>query len=666
MPYKDPEMRRAVNRASTAKGRRLYPHRRLGENTRAVERSRVKRLSERPFVGVDGEGGDIPVEGQLFGARHEYLLLRAGEYKLETGRPLTARDWLPFLADLPKDATYVSYYFDYDVTMMLRTLPVERARRIGGGDYGNGGVRVGPFEVGYRKGSEFRVRRGGAEPGPYTVINDVGSFFQSSFVNTLNLWGIGTQQDRDEIAQGKLLRSQFTDLAESTEVYNRLEIKLLEELMDEFAGVCSDVGYLPSRWQGPGQLASSVLRAHGVPKSKELSITSNRLLMSLANEAYYGGRFENTAHGPVSVPVYQYDINSAYPHAMRSLPCLVHGSFIRRRERPAPGSLWFGQCNFIHGDDMTLCHLPVRTKDGGLVFPRQASGTYWSVEIEAAERAGAYVELWGHAYEYVKGKTCDCKPFDFINELYDQRVALGKSAKGKVVKLAMNSLYGKMAQSVGKPPYANPVWASLITAMTRAQIVDACALNPGTVIMIATDAVFTLDPLPLDCGPGLGRWDLAEHPNGLMVVQPGVYFSGDTAQRSKTRGVNVKVLEDAREEFDTAWQSLSTHGFEFARYKVTVPVTQFITMRQALAWNRPEMAGVWHDTTRSVSFEIRPKRAGMPRRVDGVWRSTAPSGGPSVVSVPYGRTIGGGTNPLIDLRAAMNEQPDFTPLFLAP
>src|ERR1700760_3737709 len=80
------------------------------------------RKALRPFVGVDGEGGNVP--------HHEYLLLRAGNAKLETGRPLTSLECLAFLSDLPSDKSYVGYFFDYDVTMILRGLPEERIRRL--------------------------------------------------------------------------------------------------------------------------------------------------------------------------------------------------------------------------------------------------------------------------------------------------------------------------------------------------------------------------------------------------------------------------------------------------------------------------------------------------------------------------------------------------------
>lgn len=82
---------------------------------RRKDRHRDRRNPQlrKPFCGVDGEGGNFP-------SGHEYMLLRAGEFALETGKPLTSIECLGFLADLPKDRIYVAYFFDYDVTMIDR------------------------------------------------------------------------------------------------------------------------------------------------------------------------------------------------------------------------------------------------------------------------------------------------------------------------------------------------------------------------------------------------------------------------------------------------------------------------------------------------------------------------------------------------------------------
>lgn len=608
----------------------------------------------KPFTGVDGEGGNIPEDGALFGTVHEYLLLRAGADVLETGAPLGWVECLGFLADLPVDRTYVSYYFDYDVTMMLRRAPKGSLVKLLDRNAFASTTRIGDYDVSYTPHKEFKVRRRGREH--YVTINDVGPFFQCSFVKALTDWNIGTAEQRQRITADKARRADFGAMTDKEREYNREEMVLLVQLMEEFADACYTAGYIPARWQGPGWLATDVMRAHDVPRSKDLPITKNKLLMALANEAYYGGRFEITCVGPVGGLVYEYDINSAYPHAMASiLPCLRHGSWVRQAGRPVAGRLGFGQVSFDHQEGVNLCNLPIRTKEGGLTFPKRASGVYWSVELDSAERAGTQIVSTGTWYVYRPGKLCECKPFSFVRELYAERKRLGKNGRGRILKLALNSLYGKMAQSVGMPAYSNPIYASLITANTRAMIIDAYAGDPGSVVAIATDAVYTRSPLALDCGEGLGQWERIVLETGMFNIMPGMYFTGGTA--TATRGVPQPALQGAYPDFEAAFEALKAGEPR----PVTIPGRQFITIRQALSWNRLKDAGKWLDSPKNISYDWSSKRAQESGRLENgaLWTSPQP-GAPELVSVPYNRNIGGWA----ESREWAREQPDYSSWFI--
>lgn len=645
--------------------RRNNPSYRLAEQLR-------KPGKVMPFAGVDGEGGNVDDDGALFGKKHEYFLLRAGQHTLRTGARLSSYECLSFLADLPKDKIYVGYYFDYDVTMILRDLPHERVGRIIKSAYSPTRIKD-DFEIRYLPSKEFavrRLRRDGSDPGPYTVINDVGPFFQGKFTEALEDWQIGTAWERQAIASGKGLRADFGIIDDDVDEYNALEIKLLEILMELYREACEEAGYLPGKWQGPGWLATSMLRAHDCPKTADLKAFQNLKLKALANDAYYGGRFEAPYVGPVPGPVYEYDINSAYPDAMRRLPCLACGSWVRRKSRPRSGTLWFGSLVFTHSAASRLCNLPIRGKNGGLFFPTDGTGVYWSPEVEAAERAGTVVQQVREAYEYVPGKLCDHVPYDWIEPLYCYRQSLGKDGRGKVIKLAMNSIYGKKAQSIGQPAYANPVEAGLITAWTRAKIIDAYAKRPEAVVMIATDAVYTTVPLDLPCGADkpLGDWELKIHDAGLFIVQSGVYFAGQGA-RNKTRGVAEKIFSAKRKQFENAFTWL-TYGQDDP---VVVQTRLFLGAKLAHAWNKPQLAGQWFQcpegaqhqgrakpkvcTCRRVSFDWSAKRdPRLYRRGD--YHITRPRTG-FHESVAYDKVIGGIMMDVREWREMCEGQPDW-------
>src|SRR5215471_18358193 len=191
-----------------------------------------------PFVGVDGEGGDIPDDDGF--THHQYTMLRVGD-------DYTVGDWLRFLATRPKKQIHVAYFFDYDVTMMLRDLPEQALLILN--DYGE--VTYGGYRIGYRPRKEMVVSHAGRQ----TTINDVGTFFQCAFVDALRKWGIGTETQVERIAAGKQGRQHFGRLTQETVAYNAEECELLAELMTKFRRTCQVIGYVPSKWQGPGQLA---------------------------------------------------------------------------------------------------------------------------------------------------------------------------------------------------------------------------------------------------------------------------------------------------------------------------------------------------------------------------------------------------------------------------
>jgi hypothetical protein len=631
-----------------------------------------QRISMLPFSGVDGEGGNIEDPSILpgMGTVHRYLLLRAGEFTLENpdGSPLGWGQCLDFLCSLPHDRIYVGYFFDYDVNMILCQVPKERYERIYNrhlrfsprGD--SLPVQLGDYEVDYLPHKEFRVRRYGDKD--WTIISDVGQFFQSSFLTTLRKWEIGTEAEREEIARGKAERINFGHVTEQTRRYNALECRLLESLMDDFRSTCIATGYVPKKYQGPGYLASAMLDKHHVPKRNVIPILSNQEFKSLANEAYYGGRFETTAAGPVRGPIWQYDINSAYPAACKTLPCLLHGSWRRDKNRPDRG-LWFGRVYFHHDGFRYLYNLPFRLGNGNILYPRDGIGVYWSVEIEAAERAGTEIhcdEAW--VYE----SHCDCQWFSFIDAYYAERLRVGKTSKGYVLKLAANSLYGKLAQSIGYAPFANPVWAGLITATCRAQIIDAYTQSPDDCYMIATDGIFSGTQLALECGTGLGQWDESVHLEGMFIVQPGIYYVGDDA---KTRGVERGRIWGMRADFQAAWlRYVESHG---EHHSLSVDVDNFITCSIALSRRKWDLAGRWERSTKDVSFDWSNKRKRIVARFmpEGC-RTIPPDGGRDNVSKPYPRIIGGGLHidfrerygPELLERKEAEEQPDWgTTLF---
>lgn len=628
MPHKDP-----VKRAAYRKQYNDAHREKRNTQSRTNEHNKAQR-----FVGIDGEGGNVgPNE------RHEYLLLRAGDYCLETGSPLSTNECFEFLCGLPTDVEYVAYFFTYDVTMMLRDVSaktvMEIFNRAARTNYDGiiQRVRYGCYLLDWLPGKEFRIRRVGRYSSTkWVVISDVGSFFQCSFVEALEKWNIGSIPLRRRIAASKAKRSGFTHITPLTRLYNKKECDLLAELMTEFRDVVGSVGPYPRQWQGPGNLAAAWLRHYKVPHEQNVPYEA----MKMARNGYYGGRFEITGIGSIRRKIYQYDINSAYPAVIRGLPCLVHGAWRHRTNASPRTRIYIARVEFTHLSGRFLGTLPIRSDKGNISYPREGKGIYWSVELAAAKRAGCMFTVL-ESWEYLP--DCKCKPLEWVDDIYQLRRKVGKTNKGMALKLALNSIYGKFAQSIGTPRWANPVWAGLITASTRAQIIDACRqVKQENILMIATDGIFSDTPLKLPISSELGDWELTEH-SWMFIIQPGLYML--PLEKPKTRGVpRVKIVEYSR-SIRKSWAAQSRSGPNLTQI---IPMHRFRAARQAIHERNWEGAGEWYTQQRNVSFQWDTKRSSDNGTWDRLWSGYAedtPAWRPGIIenggdTVYYGKDIG--------------------------
>lgn len=673
MPYKDPASQAAYQAAY-----RDFRRRQLTDDDRELLRTnnalrmRTMRalgkykeapaMQSRDFIGVDGEGGGKDDRG-----RQHYLLLRAGDELLfDNNRPLTTIECLEFLTSLDPKHIYVAYYFDYDVTQILRDLSAAKRDRLchPTGDYSKNSVWFDDYRIMYLPHKHFKVakRIGGTDKNPewskFITINDVGSFFQCSFYKAITDWNIGDPDTRAKIKVGKEARDSFQLMTESEIEYNRVECEYLAELMTQFRDVCITSGYTPTQWQGPGYLASNMLGKHGIVKRQELAL-SDRLL-EFANAGYYGGRSEITKIGAIK-NVWEADINSAYPYAMLQLPCLEHGSWNERNGKPN-GSIYVASVHFFHSSGV-LCNLPIRDKKTGSIYwPVEGNGVFWCWEIEAAIRAGTTIKAWGKHWSYKC--ECDCQPFKWVEEVYQLRNILGKGTKGYAVKLAINSLYGKTAQSIGAAPYANPIWAGLITAHSRAKLIDTyTSMDRRSIVMLATDAIYSTEKPEVDEGKELGQWEVKHH-NEIFLVQPGVYFI-EGAPRPKTRGVPTIVLQRYEAEFREAFQrwldtpkpTLFSDREPDDFPSVKVKIHAFIGMKLANAWGRPFDAGKWVDNTREISYNFTRKRR-FACIEDNHVETFPRRGSDSLHSMPYSKHIGLWRKEAEEWNALLASQPD--------
>lgn len=587
-----------------------------------------------PFLGCDGEGYGADRQGKQILA-----LLRLGNDELYFGgERLSSEDCLEFILGAPKWANLVGYYFNYDATMILRDLPHERLSRLMSGELGY--TYWKSYAIDWRPWQYLRVARiggdGKIEAGSARAIYEVSGHFRSSFLEACAKRDIGGVDERELIAEGKRGRPAFATVGAAERAYCAMECKLLAKLMEQFREACIETGLVPASWAGPGRIAALLHKRHGTPRDEDLQAMRSDRFMKMADAAFYAGRFEAIQIGRVRGPIYAADLNSTYAAVMPHLPCPKHTTWSLTRAPlqkllDDPTALFCADVGFRHnarGD--RLAHLPIRTR-AHLVWPQAGSGVYWSPELRAAIAAGT--RITDHGDIRLAKKQCDCKPFEWVEGIYDARVALGSDTIGYPLKIALAALYGKFVQRSGAHPYRDIVAAGLITSIVRGWLTNAYAQQQPAVVMLASDAIYSTELLDLPYGTKLGQWSLEERPD-LFVVQPGLYWSSGMAP--KTKGIPRSAVIERFREFEAAWDSWLTSDCPPKAPMIPITTEQFIGFAMAKGLGGYRHAARWRPQLNRISFSWASKRTRKRYDVDAGHVHTYPIGGsPNLRSEPF-------------------------------
>ena len=572
----------------------------------------------RRFLFLDGEGGNTP------DGAHEYIVLCGwSEYtgslilQNDDGSPLKTVQILEWLLELSARLkaegaphTFVGFGFGYDLAMILKDMPEHPAERlyrpIRMQHYDQKGTPKyavwGPY--GFRMlGSEFSLiettygigARATKETQRTFAVWDIWKFFQGSFVKALTDWKILPQAELDDMADMKRRRSSFLADEIDAEIveYCLSECRAGVSLMTRLNDTCRELGYPLTRFDGAGSLAAAMLRAWEI--DKYLADVPEDMTDAVAC-AYFGGRFEIGRHGWVRQAVYQYDINSAYPTMIKDLPCLACADWRESTELTEDGLY---EVTWKYPDPCWWGGLPHRNRKGEITYPVAGSGFYWGREILAAERLypNSHIVRQGWALD----RKCDHKPFERVPAVYNQRLRLGKSAAGIVLKLGLNSLYGKTAQSVGTPRFANYILAGMITAGCRAMLLDAIrTAGPEHVLATATDSILTDIPinLPGSAEKKLGEWDGDKFEGGILIIQPGITICYDRNMVGSYKSRGLGKMEFARHAnaAETQWRTFGIFG------RFTAESHRFLGIKTSLARNRYNERCRWVDVKQTLTF----------------------------------------------------------------
>lgn len=698
--------------SATISGSTEASYRKRTHNTARAKRREVQKTAPVRFVAVDGEG----VTDEQ--GNHRYVLLSVGDQQVENPNGLSWQETCQFLYSQFQEGgiAFTGFFLGYDFTQWLRNLPENRAYYLLASEGKAKRARtkvpnLPPFPVAY-DGWEFdilgtkrfKLRPVGSKRWMY--ICDTGPFFQKAFMKVIDPkeWEnpVVTQEEYETLARGKSLRATAT-LDSSMREYNKLENEVLPRVLERLDAGFRELGIhlSPKQWFGPGQAAQQWLSNHECITSIELSSIVPRSYLDAARSSYFGGWFEIFAHGLIPGASYEYDINSAYPYIISTLPCLRHGLFSAGQQGDPPAgdalSLVYAsiesRTKTSYAENRNIPHVGTmlhRLEDGSVLRPINTEGWFWHDELQAAMRAGLFRKNQLHIREYLRYDPCDCPPpFREVADIYSLRQRVGKKTPlGIACKLVPNSLYGKFAQSVGNPKFGNPIYASRITSRCRSMILDAIATHPhkqNDLLMVATDGVYFRTPHPtLTCTTQLGDWDTAEKHN-LLLFKPGVYWDDKAREKIqnredpefRARGVSARDFASSISGIDQRFRDLSKtrkvphnkYSFEYlmgGHKNISWPYARFplsfslVTATQALARGKWETAGTLipdMEVTQSSDPEIKRDKVYW----DGDILRSKPRYMDNPISVPYNKRFGMEDPFSDDAKEQWGESPDGLP-----
>jgi hypothetical protein len=197
-----------------------------------------------------------------------------------------------------------------------------------------------------------------------------------------------------------------------------------------------------------------------------------------------------------------------------------------------------------------------RDVTGEIFYPDCGLGWYWEPEVRAA-LAAQKEGMWKGDITVRQTWNCfpasDERPFAFVERVYAARRKLKAEGHGaeKILKLGLNSLYGKTAQRKGMMlhgqrhggPFFQLEWAGYTTSYVRALLFMVAIQYPDLIISTATDAIYSMVELGLETSDQLGGWTLEEFDHGLFV-QSGVYWLWKDKEliQTKYRGFDENSL----------------------------------------------------------------------------------------------------------------------------
>lgn len=280
--------------------------------------------------------------------------------------------------------------------------------------------------------------------GPTTLLRARNGKRKVYFVDSLNFFQGALAEWGGAIGLPKLKADLIRGTDRAVSAYCHRDVEILVTLFDSWIALVrsQDFGGLSVT---VGSQSMTAFR-HRLMKHS-IYFHDNADVTALEREAYYGGRVECFRVGRLPPGRYTFlDVNSMYPYVMarNDYPTGLRDHVRGGRPAEVLDAAGAGAVVARVLVEVPRPVVPVR-RDGKTLFP---VGRFWTAlttpDLSAVARIGRILEVDAYA-------TYDARPIfrEFVREMYRLRqgfAADGKPLWSRLVKLMLNSLYGKFGQ----------------------------------------------------------------------------------------------------------------------------------------------------------------------------------------------------------------------------
>ena len=449
-----------------------------------------------------------------------------------------------------QNAIYFCYNLRFDVQSIIKLLPRENIIELGTKDLHK--TQYGDYFLTYIPKKMFSIRK----KAHAVHIFDIAQYYQGMSLDTAAKQYLGDSKSATELGLDRKRigseRGYYEQNRDNILKYCRKDAQLTQSLAlfmeNTFAKIEFEGNEPVINFNRPVSIASVAakwMRERSVKYPMIPQYIKNAGWYLAAEQSYRGGRFSTLQRGYFDSPLFDYDLNSAYPATMVTLPNWSDGKF---EIIDATNQLRFDDAEYawmlvefdcphiphvsatnwkwdevIQMEDGTMREMKVIAPNKRIFYPT-GKRTRWltKLDIDFLERNGYEYQIqYGVGWKRKTDKYEN--PFAWMRDFYEKRKlvkARGDFAVQYAMKIFLNSLYGKTVQKTGDrfSGMQNFFYGSYITSDCRNKVNQVCEDNPNTVVNIATDGVLCTKKISgLTLSDKLGDWEYTKYKSGIVL-----------------------------------------------------------------------------------------------------------------------------------------------------